>query len=338
MKKYENFNLVNHNTFGINAKCKLFFEFSNEEELKQTLNELRGTPCPILILGEGSNLLLTSDFNGIVLHSDITGINAKETEQGVLVRAGSGVIWDELVEHCINKGWHGMENLSYIPGTVGASAVQNIGAYGCEAKDIIYSIEAIELETGNKFTIYNNECDYSYRHSKFKTEWRNKFIITYVTYKLTTDFSPNIDYGNIKNELERRGYGDNPNAKQLREVIIDIRKSKLPEPKEQGNAGSFFMNPIVKRPIYESLAKTYPGMPHYTIDSDNEKIPAGWLIEQCGWKGKALGLAGVHDQQALVLINKGGATGQDILKLCDTIRNDVKTKFGIEIHPEVNII
>lgn len=338
MKISSNYNLKPHNTFGIEAKCYLFIEFSDENELQEALTRVRKSNLPFLILGEGSNLLLTGDYEGIVLHSDIKGIEATETEDGILVKAGSGVVWDELVEHCINNGWHGLENLSYIPGTVGASAVQNIGAYGCEAKDAIYNIEAIEIETGTKHVISNSDCNYSYRHSKFKAEWKNKFVITNVTYKLSSAFTPHIDYGNIKDELTKRGYGLTPDAKQLREIIIDIRKAKLPEPEIEGNAGSFFMNPIVKRCVYENLAQSYPEMPHYTISNESEKIPAGWFIEKCGWKGRSLGKAGVHDKQALVLVNRGGATGQDILRLCNTIREDVKTKFDITIIPEVNIL
>ena len=214
--------------------------------------------------------------------------------------------------------------------------MQNIGAYGVEAKDIIYKVEAIDIKTGKTVAFGNEECGYAYRQSRFKGEWLNRFVITHVTYKLSTTFSPNLDYGNIRSELSRQGI-ENPTAAQLRSTIIDIRKTKLPDPAEEGNAGSFFMNPIVSKEKYEALAKAYPSMPHYTLDNGNEKIPAGWMIEQCGWKGRSLGRAGVCKSQALVLVNNGGATGLEMLNLCKTIQNDVKSKFGIEIKPEVNI-
>lgn len=338
MKIYNNYNLKHHNTFGISAECKRFIEFADEQELAEAITEIKDNDEPLLIIGEGSNLLLTKDFHGTVIHSAINGIEATIINDDIFVKAGSGVIWDDLVKYCIDNGYHGLENLSYIPGSVGASAVQNIGAYGCEAKDVIHSIEAVEIANGSKHVINNADCQYSYRNSKFKNEWRNKYIITHVIYKLSKTFIPHIEYGNIKNELINTGYSYTPNAKQLREVIINIRKEKLPEPKDEGNAGSFFMNPVVNRSTFDSLIKEYPDMPHYNIEADLEKIPAGWLIEKCGWKGKTLGAAGVHNKQALVLVNKGGATGMDILKLCETIREDVKMKFGITIYPEVNIL
>ena len=226
--------------------------------------------------------------------------------------------------------------MSIIPGEVGASAVQNIGAYGVEAKDIIYKVEAVEIATGKLVVFDNADCEYSYRQSKFKHEWRDKYLVTHVVYRLSRSFTPDLDYGNIRSSLEKKGIAS-PTAQQLREVIIKIRNAKLPDPKVQGNAGSFFMNPIVEKAKYEELASQYLGMPHYTIDAEHEKIPAGWMIDHCGWKGKSLGKAGVHDKQALVLVNRGGATGADIVRLCETIQKDVKEKFGIEIHPEVNI-
>ena len=205
-------------------------------------------------------------------------------------------------------------------------------------KEIIHSIEAVEISTGKKHTFSNEQCEYSYRQSKFKNEWKDRFIITHVTYRLekSTDYIPKVDYGNIKSELERKGISL-PTMKDIRDVVISIRKDKLPDPEVEGNAGSFFMNPVVEKATFMNLLKQYPDMPHYNVDSEREKIPAGWMIDQCGWKGKTLGKAGVHDRQALVLVNRGGATGKDILHLCNTIRNDVRQKFGIDIHPEVNI-
>jgi UDP-N-acetylmuramate dehydrogenase len=250
---------------------------------------------------------------------------------------GSGETWDDIVAISLQNGLYGAENLSLIPGDVGASAVQNIGAYGAEAKDFIREVHAIEIATGRLCVIDREDCQYGYRQSRFKQEWKNRFLITMVVYEFSDSFQPRLDYGNIRSELERRGIVE-PTPQQLRQVIIDIRNAKLPDPKAQGNAGSFFMNPVVSRQKYEELAAQYPTMPHYTVDSEHEKIPAGWMIDQCGWKGRSLGRAGVHDKQALVLVNRGGATGQEIVDLCNAIRADVKERFGIDIHPEVNVI
>lgn len=300
------------------------------EEAQQVAEILRESERPYIIIGGGSNLLLTKDFPGIVVRSDILGIQIDDNR----MTCGSGEVFDEIVEASLMAGLYGLENLSLIPGDVGASAVQNIGAYGVEAKDYIESIEAVEIATGKVVTIQAKDCGYGYRQSKFKTDWKNKYLITHVTYRLSTIFKPHLEYGNLKGTL-----GPGPIVPfRLREVIIGIRNEKLPDPKVMGNAGSFFMNPIVPRAQYEALAVRYPEMPHYEVDAERVKIPAGWMIDQCGWKGKSLGRAGVHDKQALVLVNLGGATGDEIVKLCQAIQKDVKEKFGIEIHPEVNII
>ena len=329
----ENYSLLRHNTFGIDAKCKRFIEYSSVEEAQQVARTITNADRPLLILGGGSNLLLTGDYNGTVLHS---GIRFLEQTDECHVRCGSGFIWDDVVDYCVANNLYGAENLSIIPGEVGASAVQNIGAYGAEAKDLIECVEAVEIETGQICRFTNTECAYSYRQSKFKHTWKNRFLITAVTYKLSKTYNPKLDYGNIRVALAAKGI-DNPTAMQLRETIIDIRNAKLPDPKVLGNAGSFFMNPVVPTHKYNQLAQQYVGMPHYTIDSEYEKIPAGWLIEQCGWKGKALGKAAVHNKQALVLVNCGGATGSEVVQLYKTIQHDVKQKFDIEIKPEVNI-
>ena len=329
----ENYSLLRHNTFGIDTKCKRFIEYSSVEEAQQVAGMITDADQPLLILGGGSNLLLTGDYNGTVLHS---GIRFLEQTDECHVRCGSGFIWDDVVDYCVANNLYGAENLSIIPGEVGASAVQNIGAYGAEAKDLIECVEAVEIETGQICRFTNTECAYSYRQSKFKHAWKNRFLITAVTYKLSKTYNPKLDYGNIRVALAAKGI-DNPTAMQLRETIIDIRNAKLPDPKVLGNAGSFFMNPVVSTHKYNQLAQQYVGMPHYTIDSEYEKIPAGWLIEQCGWKGKALGKAAVHNKQALVLVNCGGATGSEVVQLYKTIQHDVKQKFDIEIKPEVNI-
>ena len=337
MKDYEHFNLIEHNTFGINATCRRFVEFDNEEEVTPFLCSLTDNDLPLLILGAGSNLLLTKDFGGTVLHSAIKGVESKCDNGFVYLTCGSGETWDDIVALCIDHGWHGMENLSHIPGEVGASAVQNIGAYGVEVKDLIWSIDAIEVSTGLRVVIPRSECEYAYRDSRFKHDWKNQFFITAVTYRLSETFNPTLEYGNIKQQLHAKGV-ENPTARQLREAVIDIRNEKLPDPKVTGNAGSFFVNPVVDREQYLKLVAAYPDMPHYYVDENHEKIPAGWLIDKCGWKGRSLGNAGVHDKQALVLVNKGGASGQEVLKLCEAIREDVLGKFGIKIYTEVNIV
>ena len=349
MKDIQNYSLKERNTFGIDAKCRRFIEFEDDDEAVEVAKILRESAIPYIIIGGGSNLLLTKDFDGIVVRSGIKGhyfeepgdrsLESEDRSQESVARmtCGSGEVWDDMVATSIKAGYYGMENLSLIPGDVGASAVQNIGAYGVEAKDLIVSVEAVEIATGQVVTISGKDCGYGYRQSKFKQEWKNRYLITHVTYQLSTSFQPHLDYGNIRQELEKKGITE-PTAQQVRDIIIDIRNAKLPDPKVMGNAGSFFMNPIVPKDKYETLAAQYPTMPHYEVDGSYEKIPAGWMIEQCGWKGKSLGRAGVHDKQALVLVNRGGATGAEIVALCDAIRKDVKTKFDIDIHPEVNII
>lgn len=338
MSEKFNYSLLKHNTFGIDARCRHFVEFDSTEELQQVALSLSDADLPLLIIGKGSNLLLTHDFDGTVLHSTIMGKEVVDAEgDSVFLRCGSGETWDDVVAHCVENGWYGAENLSLIPGDVGASAVQNIGAYGTEVKDLVYKVEAVELSTGHTVTFYNADCAYAYRDSVFKHELKNKYVITYVTYKLSVVFKPHLDYGNIRASLQSLGI-DHPTARQLRDVIIDIRRSKLPDPEIMGNAGSFFVNPIVSRHKYQQLAMAYPDMPHYDVSDDEVKIPTGWMIEQCGWKGRSLGQAGVHSRQALVLVNLGGASGNDIVNLYKRIANDVQNKFGIDIHPEVNVI
>ena len=332
MKDLRNYSLKQHNTFGIDAKCSRFVEFAHEEEVVKFVTGGELTE-PFFVLGGGANILFTKDFNGTILHSAIKDVH----RDGNLLRFGSGVEWDDVVAYSIAHGLYGAENLSIIPGEVGASAVQNIGAYGVEVKDLITTVEAIDLKTGEKVVFENGDCEYGYRQSKFKNEWKGRYFITYVTYRFEKVFRPKLEYGNILSYLESHGK-NNPTAQELRNAIIEIRNSKLPDTKVLGNGGSFFINPIVGRAKYEELRTNYPDMPHYTIDEEHEKIPAGWLIEKCGWKGKSLGRAGVYEKQALVLVNRGGASGEEILNLCRNICDDVKKQFDIEIHPEVNII
>lgn len=333
MKDLRNYDLRQHNTFGIEARCRRFLEYESVDEARQVAAILRKSAEPFLIIGGGSNLLLTGDFDGIVVHSALKGIFV----DGPCLCCGSGEVWDEVVAWSVKNGLYGAENLSLIPGDVGASAVQNIGAYGVEVKDLILRVKAVEIATGTLRVFEREECGYAYRQSKFKGEWRNQYLITSVDYLLSRDYRPRLDYGNIRQELERRGIL-HPTADELRQAIISIRNAKLPDPKELGNAGSFFMNPVVPKEKFEQLLAAYPDMPHYYIDDSHEKIPAGWMIEKCGWKGRSLGRAAVHDKQALVLVNKGGTTGHDIVALCEAVRHDVQEKFGIEIFPEVNIV
>ena len=322
-----------HNTFGIKAYASSYVEYDSCDQLRQILPTLQGKPY--LHIGGGSNLLFTRDYEGTVLHSRIkTMERVNEDRDYVWLRVGSGMVWDDFVDYTVEAGLSGAENLSLIPGEVGASAVQNIGAYGVEAKDIIYKVECVNLKDGSPRTFTNEECHYAYRSSIFKHELKGQYAVTHVTYRLSRHFTPRLNYGNIKAKLEGEG---NVTAKTVRNVIIDIRKNKLPDPEVTGNAGSFFMNPIVSHDIFSQLKAEYPEMPYYDTDK-GVKIPAGWLIEQCGWKGRAMGRAGVYEKQALVLVNLGGATGEEILALCKAVIESVKEKFNIEIHPEVNII
>ena len=330
------YSLLPHNTFGFDIKADTFIEYSSTDDLKQILCDKKLMNGPYLQIGSGSNLLFVSDYKGTILHSRIQGIEVIEnTDDYVLVKVGAGVDWDNFVAHCVSQGWAGAENLSLIPGEVGASAVQNIGAYGVEAKDLITQVDTMEIATAKEQSFSNADCTYSYRQSIFKSELKNKFIVTYVTYKLSKHPVYNLEYGNIKAELEK--YPEISLA-TIREAIIAIRNSKLPDPKVEGNAGSFFMNPIIPRSQFLELQKQFPEIPHYEIDQDRVKVPAGWMIDKCGWKGKIVGHVGVHSKQALVLVNKGNATGDEIINLSSEIQASVKKLFNIEIHPEVCFI
>ena len=330
------------NTFGIEAEASAVIYYDSEKGLIKTIQRLRAydDSIPLLLVGEGSNLLFLSDYKGFVLKSNIKGFTVKqETEDDVLVEVGSGEICDEFIEQAIQHGWYGMENLSLIPGQVGAAAVQNIGAYGVEAQDVIEEVKGIGLNDAEERIWKQKDCGYGYRQSIFKGELWGKYAITRVTFRLKKHFEPKLQYGGLVKAIEQAGLSkDTLTAEQLRQVIIDIRRAKLPDPKEQGNAGSFFKNPVVPKEQAERLLSEYPTMPHYPAEEGKIKWAAGWLIEQAGWKGKSLGPAAVHDRQALVLVNKGGATGHDIQRLCEAVKKDVKERFGIELEPEVNFI
>lgn len=331
MKEYTNYSLLNHNTFGMDVEAKRFVEYDSEEELIGLLPSLESK---YLHIGGGSNLLFRGNFDGTILHSVIKGIEIQENcGEHVLVRVGAGVVWDDFVAWTVERGWGGIENLSLIPGEVGASAVQNIGAYGVEAKDVIVQVKAIHLKTGEKRSFVTDECCYAYRQSIFKNEFKGQYAITYVTYKLKVRPTLKLSYGNMKALLEKK----NVTVSDVRQFIIDTRNAKLPDPKVLGNAGSFFMNPVVSRDKFLEIQKDYPQLPYYEVEN-GVKIPAGWMIEQCGWKGKSLGKAGVHEKQALVLVNLGGASSEEIVTLCNAVCKDVKETFGIDIHPEVNFI
>ena len=331
------YSLLHHNTFGIDAWCRDFKTYTTVAELKQLLPALKGNRW--LHIGSGSNLLFVDDFDGIVLHSQILDFSVVGEEgDDVLIRVGSGYEWDALVAHCVESGYYGLENLSLIPGEVGASAVQNIGAYGVEVGQFIERVETLDVATGAPRIFTNAECRYAYRYSAFKDALKGKYIVTHVVYRLSRIFHPDLNYNAIRRELEQRHMApEQVTAASLRQLIVEIRQSKLPDPCDLGSAGSFFVNPVVPRAMYESLQAAYPDMPHYEV-GNGVKIPAGWLIEQCGWKGRSLGPAGVYHKQALVLVNLGGATGKDIVALSDAIRKDVLDRFGITIYPEVNFI
>jgi UDP-N-acetylmuramate dehydrogenase (EC 1.1.1.158) len=328
------YSLLSYNTFGIDVSAARFLEYASVEELKMLISQGAVT-SPFLHIGAGSNLLFTGDYEGVILHSRIKGIEVTEEDgKSVSLRVGAGVVWDDFVAYCVEHGWYGAENLSLIPGEVGAGAVQNIGAYGVEVKDLITSVETVN-NRGEEYVYPVEECGYAYRDSIFKHPDNKSVFVTYVHFRLGKEERYTLDYGTIRRELEKYPA---LTLSVVREIIIHIREAKLPDPKVTGNAGSFFMNPVVSKEKLETLQEEYPCMPYYELADGRIKIPAGWMIEQCGWKGKSLGPAAVHDKQALVLVNRGGAKGSDIIALSDAVRASVRDKFGIDIHPEVNFI
>ena len=329
----DNCSLAARNTFGMDVRADHMLEWSTPDELKSQLADIEK---PVLMIGGGSNLLFMGDFCGTVIHSTVSSIEILgSTDDHVHVRVGSGVIWDDFVAWCIINGLWGVENLSAIPGEVGASAVQNIGAYGVEAKDVIDTVQTICLADGSERDFTNAECKYAYRQSIFKNELKGQYAVTYVLFTLSKVPQPKLGYGAIAQEVERMG---GPTLENIRKAVIAIRDSKLPDPKVLGNAGSFFMNPVISEYEFNIIRSNYPDVPSYPAPDGMVKVPAGWLIEKTGWKGRSLGPAAVYEKQALVLVNKGGATGADIKHLADTIIKDVKEKFGITLLTEVNYI
>lgn len=328
--------LLPFNTFGIDVKTDYLIEYSSVEELSAILKSELVTSSRLLHVGSGSNLLFLNDFDGVVLHSQLKSIDLLTTdEQSVYVEVGAGVAWDDFVDFAVNKGWGGVENLSLIPGETGAAAVQNIGAYGVEVQSVIDRVKTVEVESGEIREFSNAECEYGYRESIFKTMLKGKYIVTSVVFRLERVPTFKLNYQHLEDEVRKNG---DLSLANVRQTIIAIRQSKLPDPAVQGNAGSFFMNPVIPKSLFVQLQSQFPEMPHYYVSETDEKVPAAWLIDKCGWKGKQIGKAAVHDKQALVLVNKGGATGAEIVFLAEQIQLSVKEKFGIELRPEVNYI
>ena len=330
-----NVDLKDYTTFGVSALAKDFATFSNEDEARILT---KNNNQELLILGGGSNLLLTQDFKGLVLKNEIKGITCVEkNETSVLLKVGAGEVWHDFVLYTIEQGYYGIENMSLIPGSVGASPMQNIGAYGVEIKDVFEKLEALEIATGEIHTFSKDECAFGYRESVFKRALKGKYIITNVYFRLNLNEKLSTHYGAIESELTKQGI-ISPTSKDVSNAVIAIRSSKLPNPKELGNAGSFFKNPVVPVETYNKIKTTYPEAPSYPVSEATVKVPAGWLIETAGWKGKQIGACGVHKNQALVLVNYGNATGNEIYALSTAIIEDVYQKFGISLEREVNII
>lgn len=333
-----NISLKKYNTFGIDASARYLVEVDNDEDIQTLLQLPDVQTLPKLILGGGSNLLLTQDFNGLVVKINIKGIRtAKEDQESVWVRVGAGENWHEFVLYCVERGLAGLENLSLIPGTVGAAPMQNIGAYGVEIKDTFDRLEAVEIATGQKRIFTNEDCRFGYRDSIFKNEAKGEYIICNVQFKLQKTPTFHVAYGDIQKTLDQMGVKE-LSIKAISDAVIKIRRSKLPDPAEIGNAGSFFKNPEISMMQYEHLKLIYPEIPGYILNNEVVKVPAGWLIEQCGWKGKRFGSIGVHARQALVLVNYGGGKGNDIRQLAEKIQASVEEQFGIHLHSEVNFI
>lgn len=327
-----------YNTFGIDATANYFTEIQSENDLKEIMLCKEYQSNPLFILGGGSNILLTQNVNALVLKNNLKGISVvKEIENDVFVKANGGEVWHDFVMWCIERNFAGIENLSLIPGCVGASPMQNIGAYGVEIKDVFYELEAIHLKTGEKKIFSKSDCEFGYRESVFKHQFKNQFIITSVTFKLAKKAHFNIEYGAIKQELENMNVSE-LSIKAISQAVINIRSSKLPNPKEIGNAGSFFKNPEVNLETYQRLKNEFPALVAYPLDNKNYKLAAGWLIEQSGLKGLQIGDAGVHKLQALVLVNYGNATGKNIFDLSTHVLETVAEKFGVSLEREVNII
>lgn len=333
---YENVSLKKFNTFGLNVRADHLATFKLEENAIHYLKHQKGENDRLLVIGRGSNILFAEDFHGTIIHPEMEGINLEgKKDNDVIVSSGAGVIWDKLVESTVNNGLGGLENLSYIPGLVGAVPVQNIGAYGAEVRTTIEKVRAISLLNGEIREFSNEECRFGYRDSVFKSDLRGLYLITRVYFRLSTKPKLCLEYGSLKEEISKLGPTSLGN---IRKLVISTRQSKLPDPEQIGNAGSFFKNPIVKATRVDELKSKFPKIPVFKDSSGNLKLAAGWLIDQCGWKGKRIGDAGIHDKQALVIVNLGNATGKELYDLSEKVRKSVNDMFGIDLEREVEVI
>jgi UDP-N-acetylmuramate dehydrogenase len=332
----ENYSLKKHNSFGIDARARYFADIGDESDLGHFV---RNNPVPelaVMILGAGSNVLFISDYDGLIIHPNIKGIEViKETDDFITVRVGAGETWEMFVEWAVKRNYGGIENLSLIPGSVGACPVQNIGAYGCDVSQVIEQVETVHIPDGSKKIYHQKECVFGYRTSAFKTDLRGRIIITRVVFRLSRIPILKIDYGTVRERLQKY---DTPSVNDVREVIIEIRNEKLPDPKKIGNAGSFFKNPVLENEEFNEFINNHPDAPSFRTEQDGlNKIPAAWLIEQCGWKGRRSGNTGTYPNQPLVLLNYGNATGKEIYEFSEKIRKDVFTRFRIRLEREVNL-
>jgi len=333
-----NVDLGPHNTLGVRALARYFVTVHSVDQLRNVLENPLANQVPVLILGGGSNVLFVDDYPGLVINVNISGIEVvNENEKEITIRVGAGENWHGVVQYCVERNWGGIENLSLIPGKAGAAPIQNIGAYGVELQDVFVSLEALEIETGILHTFVKDECGFGYRESIFKREYKSRFVITSIVLTLSKQPKLHTSYGAIEDKLKEKGI-EKPTIQDISNIVIEIRNSKLPDPSDLGNAGSFFKNPVIDREIFEKIRDQYPDVPGYPVNESKIKVPAGWLIEQTGWKGKIKGNAGTYRQQALVIVNHGGATGREILELANEIKISVADRFGIELVPEVNII
>ncbi|MBD1363920.1 UDP-N-acetylmuramate dehydrogenase [Mucilaginibacter sp. ZT4R22] len=333
----ENVSLKNFNTFGIDANARYFAEINHADELAELFADPQWLHMARLVLGGGSNMLMVADFDGLVIRLNIRGIEHRISHDDVFVEAGAGEVWNDLVNYCVDHGYAGMENLSLIPGSVGASPIQNIGAYGIELKDVFESCQAFEIATGTIKTFSKEDCKFGYRESVFKSELVGQYIIVSVKFHLSLTPKFNLKYGAIEQELAARGISE-PTLKDVSQVVSHIRVSKLPDPSTIGNAGSFFKNPVISAAEFEPVKQNFPDVVNYPAGDGFVKLAAGWLIEQCGWKGKTVGNTGTWKNQALVLVNHGGATGHEVYALSSQIIDSVYTKFGVTLQREVNIV
>ena len=338
MNIIENYPLLKLNTFGIDVKAKYFTSINTINELIEVTKTNVFKDLELLILGGGSNILFTKDFDGLVILNNIKGKEIiSQNQQSIFLKIGAGENWHELVMYCVDNGWGGIENLSLIPGNTGTAPMQNIGAYGVEIKETFIELEALEISSGKIVKFNNSDCEFGYRESVFKNKMKNQYIILNITLELKKNPVLNINYGDVKAILESQNI-KNPGIKEVSNAIISIRQSKLPDPKKIGNSGSFFKNPIVRLNQLELIKKKYPNVVNYEINENEFKIAAGWLIERAGWKGKKFNNYGIHEKQALVLVNYGLANGMEIFELSEKIILDIKDKFGITLEREVNII